>query len=114
MVKDFFLSLLSQAAYALNLNETGLDVANGGLFGTKTIEEIVGLIIQSALALIGVIFLVLIVYAGILWMTAQGEDKKISTARGYIFHSILGLIIVMAAYALTSYVIQKLAAAALN
>ncbi|MBL7058794.1 hypothetical protein ISS03_05725, partial [Patescibacteria group bacterium] len=38
------------------------------------------------------------------WMTAQGNDTKIATARGIITNAVIGLIIVMSAYAITAFV----------
>lgn len=95
------------------LIEAGKTPGNHAIFQSD-IAVIAGVAIKYALSLIGVIFLALIVYAGVLWMTAQGDEKKIGTARGFIFHSILGLMIVMAAYALTSYLITYLGGAALQ
>ena len=113
-MNNFFSSLFVESAHAWEIGKTGLGKAGGDIFSGDSIEVIVGRVIQAALAIIGVVFLALIVYAGILWMTSQGEEKKIQQARGYIFHSILGFIIVMAAYALTSYLIDALAKPALK
>lgn len=97
--------------FAISVRETGLTGAGDGVFNqtNTSIPTIVGILINSALSILGVVFLVLIVYGGILWMTAQGDDKKVGNARGYIFHSILGLILVLSAYAITYFVVQKLA-----
>lgn len=95
------------AVYAV---DTGLEVAKGqNIFQQGDIPVIVGYIIYSALGVIGVVFLALTVYAGVLWMTAQGDEKKISTARAYLFHSILGIIIVLSSFAITKFVIETLA-----
>lgn len=116
------IQFFATSAYAVTTpwnGDTGLNKAAGvgtteGLLFKGDIAVVIGMAIQAGLALIGVIFLVLIVYAGILWMTSQGEEKKVTNARGYIFHSILGLIIVMAASAITQYFINSLGRAALQ
>ena len=69
-----------------------------------SIPVTIGKIIGTALSFVGVLFLVLIIYAGLLWMTAQGNDTKIATARGIITNAVIGLIIVMSAYAITAFV----------
>lgn len=75
---------------------------------TKTVPQYVGGIIGAILGIIGVIFLILIVYAGILWMLAEGDETKVGKARGLIFHAIIGLILVFSAYAITRFVVDIL------
>ncbi len=67
--------------------------------------------IKTVLALVGTIFLVLTIYAGILWMTAQGDETKVEKSKEIIKASVIGLIIVMSAYAITYFVTSKLAGA---
>lgn len=82
----------------------------GGKTGLETsLETSVGTVIASALALVGTIFLILTVYAGILWMTAQGNEEKVTKAKNIIEAAIIGLVITMAAYAITSFVTGRLA-----
>jgi len=65
----------------------------------------IGAFIQIALSLLGVIFLVLTVYAGFLWMTAGGNEEQITKAKTMIRNSIIGLAIVISAYAITYFVV---------
>ena len=76
----------------------------GGEFG---VSQIVGVVVQAALALIGVIFLILMIYAGYNWMTAQGDEKKVDKAKDTITRAFIGLIIVMGAYAIWSFVFDQ-------
>lgn len=76
----------------------------------KTFEETIGGIIKIALSLLGVIFLLLTVYGGYLWMTAREEEETVRKAKNIISRAITGLIIVLAAYALTYFVIARLMA----
>lgn len=71
----------------------------------------VATVIKAVLALVGTIFLVLTIYAGILWMTAQGEETKVEKAKEIIKASIIGLVIIMSAYAITYFVTSKLGGA---
>lgn len=67
---------------------------------------IVGIMIRWALSLLGVFFVVLIIYAGFLWMSAGGNDDQISKAKSYIFNAVIGLIIILSAYSITIYVFK--------
>ncbi|HLC69608.1 MAG TPA: pilin [Patescibacteria group bacterium] len=62
---------------------------------------IVAMIIRSALQLLGIIFVVLIIYAGYLWMTAGGNDQQVEKSKGLLKNSIIGLIILLSAYSIT-------------
>ena len=74
------------------------------MFYNTFFQSKIGQIIGLVLSFIGVVFLVLMIYAGITWMTAQGNDQTISKAKDLIVSSIIGLIIVLAAYAITSFI----------
>lgn len=73
--------------------------------------EIVGKIINGAMGLLGVIFVAQMVYAGYLWMTASGEEEQLTKAKNIIRRSIVGLTIVLAAWAITNFVLYRLTAA---
>ena len=77
----------------------------GGEFG---VSQIVGVVVQAALALIGVVFLALMIYAGYNWMTARGEEEKVEKAKDTITRAIIGLIIVVGAYAIWSFIFSNL------
>jgi len=89
-----------------NLNNTG-DLSG---YAQKTLSDAVGNVILAVISILGVVFVVLIVYAGFKWMLAQGEEQKVKEALGLITNSIIGLVIVLAAYAISYFVISKLQA----
>ena len=72
------------------------------------IPEAIGNIIGAALAFIGVLFLGLMIYGGFTWMNARGNDTDTKKARDIIEAAVIGLIIVLAAYAITAYVGEAL------
>ena len=82
-----------------------------GSAGAKPFEEVVGGYINGALALLGVVFLVLLVYGGYIWMIARGEEAEVTKAKGIIQMAVIGLVIVLAAYAITYYVVFSLSMA---
>ena len=60
-------------------------------------------ILLSFLAIIGVI---IILYGGILWATAGGNDEQVGKARKVIIAAAIGLIIIGIAWTLTSYILN--------
>ena len=110
-IKKLSLTSILGLLYALPVlaDNYGLDTAAGptGLKNTS-IPVFVGKVIGTALSLLGVIFLILIVYGGFLWMTAYGDKTKIEKARDLITNAVIGVVIVVAAYTISSFVIKAL------
>lgn len=68
------------------------------------IQTTAGKLIGVVLSFVGVLFLILMIYAGITWMTAAGNDQQVTKAKSLLINSIIGLIIIFAAYAITAFV----------
>src|SRR3989344_2016440 len=86
----------------------GASGANIAGSGPKDPRVIVAVIIRTALQLIGIVFVVLIVYAGFLWMTAGGEEEKASQAKKLIFNAVIGLAVILSSYAIAYFVFRSL------
>ena len=106
------LMLLPLAVKAYTLENTlGLNDGNVGSatgLGTRDVRETIGSIINVALSLLGIIVLVIIIYGGFLWMTAGGNDERVGEAKKWIFGGIIGLAIILSAYAIAKFVILNL------
>ena len=75
---------------------------------TTPLQTIISKVINAVLGLLGVIFLVLIIYAGFLWMTAAGNDDQVTKAKNILTRSIIGVIIIVAAYAISYFVLSNI------
>ncbi|MBN2884444.1 hypothetical protein JXE04_00785 [Patescibacteria group bacterium] len=71
-------------------------------------------IITALLSILGVVFLAFTLYGGIMWMTAAGNEDKVKKARELIIESIIGVIIVLAAYAISYFVLKATTASSLR
>ncbi|MFA6486092.1 MAG: hypothetical protein WCT40_01850 [Candidatus Magasanikbacteria bacterium] len=65
-------------------------------------------IIRIAMSLLGIVAVVIILIGGFTWMTAGGNDDKIGEAKKWIFAGVMGLAIILSAYALATFVINSL------
>jgi len=74
------------------------------------VASIVGIVIQAFLGVLGVLFLVYMLYAGYNWMIAQGDEEKVTKAKDTIQRAIIGLIVTIAAYAISYWVFDRLIA----
>lgn len=73
-----------------------------------TISKIAGIAVRAFLGLLGVIFIVLIIYAGYHWMLARGDEEKVNKAKDTLTRAVIGLIIIIGSYAIWSYVWDSL------
>lgn len=102
------------AATLDGLKETGGKVAaykdqaqnspNSAVGIKNIVLEKMGGLVGLVLSFVGIIFLMLIVWAGIQWMTAQGNSSQVDKAKDLMINAIIGLIIVTAAYSITYFI----------
>ena len=69
---------------------------------TTTLEDRIATVIRIALSLLGSIFIVLMFWAGNSWMQAAGNEEKVKKAKTSIRNLLVGLVLVLMAYALSS------------
>lgn len=75
--------------------------ASNAQLENPNLPTMIGKIVGVALSFVGVIFLVLMIAGGIIWMVSNGNEEKVGKAKNLIVAAIIGLIVVLAAYALT-------------
>ena len=83
--------------------KTGYDSAEPDEVGIITAQ-----VIQAFLGLLGIIFVILIIYGGYLWMTSRGNEEQVKKAKDTLQKATIGLIIILAAYAITYFVFTEL------
>ena len=81
---------------------------SSGLSGEVSISEVISDIIKLLLSFLGVIFIILIIYAGFKWMLSRGNEEDIGKAKRTMTAAVIGLAIVLSAYLITYFVIDQL------
>jgi hypothetical protein len=76
--------------------------------GTTDLYTIIGNVINIILGFLGVLLLLYILYAGFLWMTAGGNEENIEKAQAYIKNAVIGLVIIILAFAISNFVLTQL------
>ncbi len=97
-------TVLADIADETGLSETG---EAAGL-SDVSVYVYIGASINAFLGVLGIIFLIIALYAGFTWMTAGGDMEKVTKARQWLINSIIGLIILLSAYALSNFVISRI------
>lgn len=87
------------------LGNLGQVQTSSGL-SSQALPTLVGRYINALLGILGVFFVVLIIYAGFTYLNARGDAKKTTEAIDMIKNAVIGLIIIFAAYAISNFVIS--------
>lgn len=97
---SFLVIKSAQAMNTANIKNTatGTGLTETNIFNISTTALSLGL------SFLGVIFLVLALAAGFIWMTSQGEKAKVKKAKDILKMATLGLIVVFAAFAISAWV----------
>ena len=76
---------LNAAGYSVGSGETDIRILLAGL-------------VQVAISLVGIIFFVLIIYGGYLWLSAGGNEEQVKKATQILKSAIVGLIIALLSF----------------
>jgi len=72
--------------------------------GFERLAIFIGTLVNFLLSFLGVIFLLLIIYAGFRWMFSRGNEEEVTKAQKIMISSFQGLVIVVIAYAVVQFV----------
>lgn len=105
----FALTLLPQLARAEDdpwgVNDfTDTDIA----LGSKPLRETIGGIVNIVLGFLGILATLIILLGGFKWMTSAGNTEQVDTAKKLISAGIIGLVIILTAYAISRFVLGSL------
>ncbi len=75
--------------------------------GSADLESTIINIVQWLLGFLGLIAVIFILYGGFVWMTAGGNEEKIAKAKKVISAAVIGLIVVLLAWAIVIFVIGQ-------
>ncbi|MBI5254494.1 hypothetical protein HY932_01800 [Candidatus Falkowbacteria bacterium] len=109
------LAIYAVPVFALPAPPTTLDVGLESIkstgLGQTDLRTGIGGIIKVALSFLGVIAIVIVLIGGFKYMTAGGKDEKTKDAKNWIISGIIGIAIILSAYAITTFVVEKLVGA---
>jgi len=96
---------ISEASFGDGLNNTGAGAGYNTVEAIPSLPLIVGKALSILTIFLGIVFLGLMIYAGYLWMMARGNEQDIEKAKNIIIYAVIGLVVVLAAYAIVKLII---------
>jgi len=85
--------------------DLGLNYATAIGLGTQDVRTTVSNVIKAFMGLLGIVAVIIILLGGFKWMTAGGNEEKVSEAKKLIISGIIGLVIILSAYAIAQFVV---------
>lgn len=95
---------LAQGNPGDSLNQT----RNAADLPTGDVATYLGQIIGAAVALSGSIFLFLIIYGGIIIMTAAGNEERYTKGKKVIYWAVIGVLIIGVSYSITAFIFEAI------
>jgi hypothetical protein len=93
----------------LTADDLGVDVIENNIaLGGGDVREMASNIINVALGFLGILSVIIVLMGGFKYMVSGGEEKKVEDAKKLIISGIIGLAIILSAWAITSFVISNL------
>lgn len=71
---------------------------------TTDVSSVTGNFINGILGTVGILFFLLMVYGGYLWLTSRGAEEQVTKAKNIIMTAVIGMVVVVAAYAVTTFI----------
>ena len=106
---------IGTAAFAQNTPPSndpfGLNNAVNGtgvIQGSDPVPLVIARAIQGVLSIVGVLFLILIIWGGAMWMTSGGNEQNIARAKKILTTATIGLVIIMTGYSVTYFIVESL------
>jgi len=76
---------------------------------TKNLPTVIGGIVKVVISLLGLVAAIIIILGGFQWMTSGGNEEKIAGAKKLMINGLIGMVLVVLAYAIASFIISNLA-----
>jgi len=85
-----------------------VDVGDTIQLGSQDPRTIAANVINVILGFLGIVAVIIILAGGFKWMTAGGNQDKVDEARKLITAGVIGLVIILAAFGIATFVINAL------
>jgi len=100
-----FAPICASAQTTDDVNDNLAQVAAETPLQNAGLINIIGNVIKILFGILGAIALVIVLYAGFLYMTSGGDQEKVTTAKKWLINGVIGLAIIFSAYSITAFLL---------
>ena len=80
---------------------------NNPLGNITTPQQLIGKVISAVLGIVGSLALLMFIFGGLIWMTAAGNEKKVTQGRDILMWAAIGLIVIFISYAAVRFLLRE-------
>lgn len=91
----------------LDLSKTDTVTTCNSEDNSSTVQGLVSKILNIFSVIVGIIAVIMVVFAGFKYITSGGKDESVKTAKNTILYAVIGLVIVALAQVIVKFVLNK-------
>ena len=96
--------MINRIISQVNIPPEELDIPQGGAPNSGDVSTVLSI----AFALAASVALIILIIAGIQFMTSRGDPQKVATARNTIIYAVIGLVVAASAFAIVTFVLGSI------
>jgi di/tricarboxylate transporter len=104
----FIFTICGSPVEAFSPNNLGVNYASYSGLTSKDVRENITDMLRIAMGVLGTVAVVIVIYAGFLWMTAGGNDERVGQAKKWLYGGVIGLALILTSYSISNWVISHL------
>ena len=85
-----------------HLDEIGKNISLGDASPTQIVVRL----INVALSFLGIIFVVIVIYTGFLFLFSFGKEERLAQAKRAFLNALIGLIIIISSYSIVQFILE--------
>ncbi len=70
-------------------------------------KNITGTVIKVLMYIAGILAVIMVIYAGFLYVTSAGDSGKVQKAKTALIYAVVGIVVAVLAYAIVAFVIKQ-------
>ncbi|MDA2922689.1 Ig-like domain-containing protein [Patescibacteria group bacterium AH-259-L07] len=94
-------------AHAQVLDTGTAEFGQAAGYGEASLPAVIGRIVKIILSILGLAAVIIIIAGGVVWMTSGGNPEKIDRAKKILSSGVIGLLIIISAYAIASFIVEQ-------
>lgn len=103
-----FAKTINVGGETIELDDGGGGGASGTGSGGRSLKDLIPIIAGTIATLVGIISVIMIIWAGIMYATAAGDPGKTARAKQIIVYAVIGIIVSVASGAIALFVTNSL------
>jgi uncharacterized membrane protein YwzB len=76
--------------------------------GTTSVPQLIGIVINALLGIVGSLSLIMFIYGGFLWIMSGGNEDNVKKGKETLKWAVMGIVVVFASYGILNFILDML------